>query len=114
MRNKNEFGNAWYAWQHLPEPIENFRGRRYDAPSYRLEYAIDHLASHVYSLGSGFIARKDWYYRSLASDDLKELEDISSQLENSEVAEDQKEVFRQYIEGTRILLSTLISNDKEN
>lgn len=103
----NEFVRAWYSWQHCAEPVANFRLKRTDAPTYDIESAIDHLASHMYSLGSNLIAQGDWNHSKLASEDLVELEKISSELESCAISETEKAQFREYIAVTSALLEAM-------
>jgi len=103
-----EFIRAWHEWQHTPEPVSNFRLRRTNAPTYHIEYVLDHLASSVYALGSGIIGRATWDPSELASEHILELERVSSELENCAISEAKKNRFRQYISTTRWLLEELI------
>jgi hypothetical protein len=73
-----------------------------------MELSLDHLASHIYSLGSSVISGEGWNYSQLASDDLAELEEIRSELESCGLQESEMEPFRTYITATQDLLQELI------
>ena len=103
----NDFIRAWYSWQHCAEPVANFRLKRTDAPTYEIESAIDHLASYTYSLGSSLIGQGDWNHHKLASEELVELEKISSELESCAISETEKTEFREYMAVTRALLEAI-------
>lgn len=99
---------AWRKWQHRAEPVANFRLKRTSVATYRIEFAIDHLASHIYSLGSNLLGHGEWNHSSLAAEVLVELEKISSDLETCAISETEKTEFREYIAVTRSLLQEMI------
>ena len=108
-----EFIRSWYEWQHAPVPVSNFRLRRTSAPTYDIECALDHLASSVYSLGSGVIGRARWDPAELASRLILELDGIDSELESCTISEASKHTFREYMSITRTLLQELVTSSSE-
>jgi hypothetical protein len=100
------FIRMWYAWQHSPEPVSNFRHRRVDAPTYRIEHDLDHLASGVYELCTSVIAGR-WEHARVADEELAELEELSRALEGCPISQDEKNEFRRYMSVTRMLLEEL-------
>lgn len=103
-----EFIRAWYEWQHTPEPVSNFRRRRAGAPTYQIECDLDHLASSIYSLGSGVIGRASWDPGELASEQIRELERIGSELDGCAISDTEKGRFTNYLSVTRALLQELM------
>lgn len=108
MGNSKEFTQAWYHWRHSMAPIANFRLQRTDAPTYRIEHDLDHLASYIYALGLKAVGNEPVDYAKLASQELVELEKIISELERCNISADEKESFTTYLAATRLVLEGLI------
>lgn len=103
------FIRAWGAWRKTPLPVEHFRQGRSREPAYATECALDHLRSHVYSIGSAFIEDRPWDYPTLAADQLERLHAAESELEEGEIPEDERAPYREYVAATRLLLHRLLA-----
>jgi hypothetical protein len=101
------FISAWYAWLHADAPIWNSRERHWRAPGYEIEVPLDHLISHLYSLGLYAIEGRPINYTQLAAEELSELDQISTQLQNIKLDEGEEAAFAQYISLTRALIEEL-------
>jgi hypothetical protein len=107
MAMTKSFITAWHAWLHADEPITNSRQRRFNAPTYEIEVALDHVASYVYGLGLDAIEGKNLDYAKLAVEELLELDKVVAELEKCEVGEKEKEEFMRYIVLTGSLLEEI-------
>jgi hypothetical protein len=59
MATSSDFVRAWQEGLRVETPIENSRQRRFEAPTYKVEVALDHLDSSLYSLGLAVIDGRD-------------------------------------------------------
>ena len=103
MGMTKSFITAWRAWHLADEPIANSRQRRFNAPTYEIEVALDHVASYVYGLGLYAIEGKNLDYGKLALEELLELDKVVVELERCEAADREKEELMQYIVLTGLI-----------
>ncbi len=106
---QREFIRAWYAWRRTPLPVDAFRSNRSGEPAYMVEFALDHLRSYVYALGSAFMEDRRWDYPSLIADHLEQLHGAEADLENGEIPEDRRAPYREYVAATRAVLHRLLA-----
>ena len=107
MTVTKNFIRVWHLWRHADAPLANAFRRRTDAPTYSIELVLEHLASYLYSCGMDALAGKDLNYQRIASQELNDLEAASRVLERCEIAEEEKEKYREYIGLTRSLLEEI-------
>ena len=103
------FIRAWYVWRHMDFPVDAFRSNRSAEPSYMVEFALDHLRSYVYALGSAFMEERPWDYPSLVADQLEQLHGAEADLEYGPIPEDRRAPYREYVAATRTLLHRLLA-----
>jgi hypothetical protein len=103
------FIRAWYDWQHAETPYTNSRERRFNAPTYQVELALDHLASHIYITGLYAIEGKKLNYAATGSEGLSELDRVAAEMAESVISEIEEEEFEKYISVTRKLLKEMKS-----
>jgi hypothetical protein len=101
------FAWAWRRWMHTRAPTENARGRRAQAPTYEAELVIDHLASHVYSLGLCMQRGERMDYEAAAADRLRNLHGAEGLLADVALPPARQAEFDRWIDATRALLHTL-------
>ncbi len=106
---QREFIRAWYVWRHTPLPVDAYRSNRSDEPSFTVEFALDHLRSYVYALGSSFMEERPRDYPALVADNLEHLHGAEADLENGPIPEDGRAPYREYIAATRALLHRLLA-----
>ena len=106
---QREFIRAWYTWRHTPLPVDTFRSNRTADPAYMVEFALDHLRSYVYALGSAFMEDRKWDYPSLVADQLEQLHGAEADLENGAVPEERRAPYRAYVAATRAVLHRLLA-----
>lgn len=106
---QRDFIRAWYAWRRTPLPVESFRQDRGNAASYTVEFALDHLRSYVYALGSSFMEDRPRDYAALVGDYLEQLHEAEADLENGPIPEEQRGPYREYVAATRLLLHRLLA-----
>ena len=106
---QREFIRAWYTWRHTPLPVDTFRSNRTADPAYMVEFALDHLRSYVYALGSAFMEERKWDYPSLVADQLEQLHGAEADLENGAIPEARREPYRAYVAATRAVLHRLLA-----
>lgn len=104
-----DFIRAWYAWRHTPLPVESFRQGRASEPGYTVEFALDHLRSYVYALGSAFMEERPRDYAALVGDYLEQLHWAEADLENGPVPEGRRDAYRAYVAATRLVLHRLLA-----
>ena len=85
----------------------NARKHRVNVPTYPIELVLDHMASHIYSIGLCAIEGKKLDFPSIAAAELTDLDRIAEQVGNCKVPENTKEEFTRYIFVTRTLLEEL-------
>ncbi len=88
-------------------PTKNFRLNRSKAISYEIELKLDHLRSHIYTLGNALIEGKEYDFFKLASDDVQELNELNVEIESCDITEAEKQELRQYILATESLLEKI-------
>lgn len=108
MASNKDFNRAWYRWLRVPLPTLNFRQGHANATTYGIELDLDHTASYVRRLGQGVIEQTAWDYIKLASQELNVINKIEQELENSTVPEIEKQMFKNYIAATRLLLEEIV------
>ena len=72
-------------------------------------FALDHLRSYVYALGSAFMEDRRWDYPSLIADQLEQLHGAEADLENGPIPEDRRAPYREYVAATRAVLHRLLA-----
>ena len=97
MRVSNEFIRAWRAWRHSSSPYSNAYFLNKDVATGRVEHDLDHMESYLYGIGLDAIEGKSYEYGEIVIRELSDLERISSELEDCDVAESEKEIFRKHI-----------------
>lgn len=104
MATSGDFVRAWREWLRVETPIENSRHRRFDAPTYEVEVALDHLDSYLYSLGLAVIDGRDLELAKLTSEELSELDRLGCELESLVLTTREKRRFVESIAADRALL----------
>lgn len=110
---QREFIRAWYSWRHTPLPVDTYRTNRSGDPGYTVEFALDHLRSYVYALGSAFMEERPRDYPALVADQLEQLHNAEADLENGPIPEDRRAPYREYVAATRIVLHRLLARVTE-
>ena len=103
------FIRAWYTWRHTELPVDAFRANRSTEPSFTVEFALDHVRSYVYALGSAFMEERPWDYPSLVADQLEQLHGAEADLEEGPIPEGLRAPYRAYVAATRALLHHLLA-----
>lgn len=101
------FSRQWLTWRHTQRPTEGYRTGSRGTPVDEVECAIDHLASSVESLGSGYMEGKDWDYPDLAARRLEEVARIEAGLDACDVPEAARAEYRRYLATTRGVLEAI-------
>ena len=104
MATSSDFVRAWRERLRVETPIENSRHRRFVAPTYEIEVALDHLDSYLYSLGLAVIDGSDLAFAKLTSEELSQLDRLSCELESVAVTTREKKRFGESIAAGRTLL----------
>lgn len=107
MNDQADFSRQWLTWRRTHRPTERFRAGSRGTPVDDIECAIDHLASSVESLGSGYTEGKAWDYRDLAARRLEEVARIEASLDACDLPEEERAVYRRYLATTRGVLETI-------
>jgi hypothetical protein len=104
MATSSDFVRAWQEWLRVETPIENSRQRRFEAPTYKVEVALDHLDSSLYSLGLAVIDGRDLDFAERTEEELSELDRFSHQVETLVLNTREKKRFCASIAADRTLL----------
>lgn len=107
MHDQAGFYRQWFTWQRTRAPTERYRAGRRGTPAEEVECDIDHLASSVRGLGSGYMEGKDWDYPHLAARSLEEVDRIGARLDACDLPEEEKAVYRRYLATTRAVLDAI-------
>ena len=106
-KKREEFVHAWYAWQHVSLPTDNFRLRRRDSPLEAIECALDHMRSYVHSLGLGYLEGKTFEYGQLVKEESSEIEKVLNELASLSIGEEAKRPYREFVAATQQLLDAI-------
>lgn len=106
---QRDFIRAWYHWRHTALPVDSYRGDRSLDATYTVEFALDHLRSYVYALGSAFMEERPRDYPAHIADQLERLHEAEADLEYGEIPEEMRAPYREYIAATRALLHRLLA-----
>jgi hypothetical protein len=104
---RQDFVHAWYAWQHVSLPTDNFRLRRRDSALEGIEYELDHIRSHVHLLGLDFLEGKALEYGQLVKEERSKLEKALKELASLPIAEVAKGPYRAFVVATQELLGAI-------
>jgi hypothetical protein len=97
MPVSKEFIRAWRVWQHTPSPHSNQYLLRKPVSTGKVEHDLSHMESYLYGVGLDVIGGKNYEYAEIAGRELADIERISSELEECDVAESEKAIFREHI-----------------
>jgi hypothetical protein len=107
MSEQAGFSRQWFTWRRMQTPTERYRAGSRGTPVDDVECAIDHLASSVQGLGSGYMEGKDWDYPDLAARRLEEVARIDATVDACDLPEEEKAVYRRYLAATRGVLEAI-------
>ena len=80
----SELQSAWRDWQKAFLPVENLRVGRVNAPTYEVEFDLDHQAGYLGALFEAFAAHNPhWDFALRAGGELRDLQTIRAALESS-------------------------------
>lgn len=100
----SDFIKTWHEWLRRPIPTTNFRNGRTDSPAYAIELELDHCVSYVHGLVANFIDGKEYDYKSLAAQELAELEELRAKVNANELNDDEKEEYLSHLSETTLIL----------
>jgi hypothetical protein len=106
---RREFEREWQVWRHTVLPVDACRADRADEPTFTVEFALDHLRSYVYALGSSFIEERPRDYATHTADLLERLHEAEADLEFGIVPEQERAPYRAYVAATRAVLHRLLA-----
>ena len=89
----SDFIKAWYKWIRRPVPASNSD--------------IDHSASYVHGLVGSFIGGKQLDFKSLAAEELANIEQIRVDLNDSELNNENREEYLSYLSDITFLLEEM-------
>jgi hypothetical protein len=107
VNKQADFSRQWFTWRRTQKPTERYLAGSRGTPVDEVECAIDHLASSVESLGSGYMGGKEWDYLDLAARRLEEVTRIEASLDACDLPEEGRTVYRRYLATTRGLLEAI-------
>lgn len=109
-----DFVRAWRNWLCIETPIKNSKQHRFAAPAYQVEVVLDHLDSHLYTLGLALLEGKNWDFEKHASEELVELDRLTRELDSLELTPTERKCFDESIAADRALLIEIKQNRSQN
>jgi len=98
----NRFSHSFERCKNLARPTGNLTDAQ--APTYPIELALDHIASHLLAVGNdaaGSSTKIDW--PKIVPENLADLDAVQTSLDSLAITEGQKAPFRSYISECRAL-----------
>lgn len=110
MENNKRFIKAWYRWQRVDLPVSNFRQKRVNALTYKIEHDLDHLAGYLYTLGQKVISDSKIELTDIIKRELNELERINRELDACAIPNTEKKLYANFINATREMLEAILNS----
>jgi hypothetical protein len=110
----SELQSAWRDWQKAFLPVENLRVGRVNAPTYEVEFDLDHQAGYLGALFEAFAAHNPhWDFALRAGGELRDLQTIRAELESSGAGATEVQALRTYMDLTERLIRAILTADAQ-